>query len=677
MKRYWELEELIDHFTFMPNELSQLSNKTGNTRLGFAVLFKFFQYEARFPNHRNEIPKEVIQYISKQLNLGSFLFDEYDWSSRSIKYHRAQIRELFEFREVTEEDIQITTDWLSKHVFYHDAEADTLKEEAYKRFRELRIELPTIDRIDRMIKSAIFSYENQFFQEIFQKLSKESLSKMDSLISDLSMYEETEIDYSTNDETPSFSELRADPGRIGLESVFREVIKLKTINQLGLPDNLFGNIPHKIIKKYKQRTTSEDLRELRRHPDAVRYTLLSAFFWLRCREITDNLIELLIQIVHRIGVRAERKVEKELLNDFRRVNGKTNLLFQMAEAALNNPDGVIKKVLFPVVSENILKALVKEFKNTGSAYKQKVYTVMRASYGTHYRRMVPEILNALEFCSNNDVHRPVIKALELIKRYTQFASHYFADGEEIPIDGVIRPGMKEAVMEKDDKGQERINRVNYEIVTLQALRYKLRCKEIWVLGASRYRNPDEDLPIDFDERREENYKALKQPLDAEEFILTIKQNMLDGLTKLDAGMPKNPKVRLADKGNGWITLSPSDPQAEPMNLTKLKAEIMRQWPMTNLLDVLKESDLRLSFTNNFKTVASHERLDRSTIQKRLILALFGMGTNTGLKRVSAGNNGESYADLLYIRKKFINKDNLRNAISDVVNAILKSRVHEV
>jgi len=90
---------------------------------------------------------------------------------------------------------------------------------------------------------------------------------------------------------------------------------------------------------------------------------------------------------------------------------------------------------------------------------------------------------------------------------------------------------------------------------------------------------------------------------------------------------------------------------------------MRQWPMTNLLDVLKETDLILSFTDNFKTVASHERLDRFTIQKRLILALFGLGTNTGLKRVSAGNHGESYSDLLYIRRKFINKDNLRNAIS--------------
>ena len=111
-------------------------------------------------------------------------------------------------------------------------------------------------------------------------------------------------------------------------------------------------------------------------------------------------------------------MEKELLNDFKRVNGKTNLLLQMADVAVNNPDGIIKDVLFPVVSENTLKALVKEFKSTGAQYRQKVYTVMRASYSGHYRRMVPELLNILKFRSNNDVHKPVIKALELIKTYT-------------------------------------------------------------------------------------------------------------------------------------------------------------------------------------------------------------------------------------------------------------------
>jgi hypothetical protein len=242
-----------------------------------------------------------------------------------------------------------------------------------------------------------------------------------------------------------------------------------------------------------------------------------------------------------------------------------------------------------------------------------------------------------------------IEALEIIRKYYNIGTHYFSNTEIIPIDGVIKPGMKDAVIETDDNGQERINRMNYEIVTLQSLRDKLRCKEIWVIGADRYRNPDEDLPADFENRREEHYKALKKPLNSEEFITSIKQVMYESLTKLDSGMPKNPKVRLSTKNNkGWITVSTSDPQPEPVNLIKLKAEIMKQWPMTNLLDILKESDLRLSFTDRFKTIAAHERLDRATIQKRLILTLYGLGTNTGLKRISAGNHGENYKDLLYI-----------------------------
>ncbi|SHK42077.1 Tn3 family transposase [Tepidibacter formicigenes] len=678
MKRNWELEELIEHFTIMPNEMSLIGNKSGETRLGFIVLLKFFQFEARFPDSKHEIEKVIIEYIAKQIQVKSTLFERYDMNSRTYYNHKAQIRDFFGFRESTNEDANNITKWLSKRTIYKDTNTATLKEIIYNKFRESHIEPPSLDRVNRIAKSAMYSYEKQFFQETYSKLSNESITIMDSLIVNLSAYESNEIDCNDKNVHLSFSDLRSDPGRIGLESIFREIMKLKTIRQINLPDNLFNNISQKVIKKYKQRVASEDLRELRRHPEPLRYTLLSAFFWLRCREITDNLIELLIQIIHRIGVRAERKVEKEFINDFKRVNGKTNILFKMADAALNNPDGIVKEVLFPIVNENTLTSLVKEFKNTGSAYKKKVYTLMRLSYANHYRRMVPEILDILEFRSNNEVHKPIIKALEIIRKYYNIGTHYFSNTEIIPIDGVIKPGMKDAVIEKDDNGQERINRMNYEIVTLQTLRDKLRCKEIWVIGADRYRNPDEDLPIDFENRREEHYKALKQPLNSEAFISSIKDAMYNGLTKLDIGMPKNPKVRLSIKNNkGWITVSPSDPQPEPVNLMKLKSEVMRQWPMTNLLDILKESDLRISFTDSFKTMAAHERLDRDTIQKRLILALYGLGTNTGLKRVSAGNHGENYKDLLYIRKKFINKDNLRNAISSIVNAILKNRVEDI
>jgi hypothetical protein len=53
--------------------------------------------------------------------------------------------------------------------------------------------------------------------------------------------------------------------------------------------------------------------------------------------------------VHRIGARAEKKVTQELIGEFRRVAGKENLLFRVAEASVARPDGMVKDVIFPAV----------------------------------------------------------------------------------------------------------------------------------------------------------------------------------------------------------------------------------------------------------------------------------------------------------------------------------------
>ncbi len=136
-------------------------------------------------------------------------------------------------------------------------------------------------------------------------------------------------------------------------------------------------------------------------------------------------------------------------------------------------------------------------------------------------------------------------------------------------------------------------------------------------------------------------------------------------------------MRLLSKHNGWISLSPLEAQSEPANLDRLKAEIGRRWPITNLLDILKEADLRTGFTELFTTAASPEILDRDTLQKRLLLCLYGLGTNTGLKRVSVGDAGSDCQDLRYVRCKYIHKEGLRAAIAHLVNAIFAARRPEV
>jgi Tn3 transposase DDE domain len=60
--------------------------------------------------------------------------------------------------------------------------------------------------------------------------------------------------------------------------------------------------------------------------------------------------------------------------------------------------------------------------------------------------------------------------------------------------------------------------------------------------------------------------------------------------------------------------------------------------MTSLLDMLKETDLRTHFSKTFKSATGRESLDPTTLQKRLLLCLYGLGTNTGLKQESGSDS---------------------------------------
>ncbi|MBF4327492.1 Tn3 family transposase, partial [Vibrio anguillarum] len=82
-------------------------------------------------------------------------------------------------------------------------------------------------------------------------------------------------------------------------------------------------------------------------------------------------------------------------------------------------------------------------------------------------------------------------------------------------------------------------------------------------------------------------------------------------------------------------------------------------------------DLREKFSSLFRTSGSREVIDPETLQHRLLLCLFGLGTNVGLKRIASQQLGVSYEELRHIKRKFIQKDTLRSAIAQIVNGIFR------
>ena len=115
----------------------------------------------------------------------------------------------------------------------------------------------------------------------------------------------------------------------------------------------------------------------------------------------------------------------------------------------------------------------------------------------------------------------------------------------------------------------------------------------------------------------------------------------------------------------------------PVNIDRLKNEVKRRWGWTNLLDMLKETDLQTDFSRVFTSATGQfERLPRDVLRKRLLLCLYAFGTNTGLSRIAAGDDSVSHRDLQYVRRRFISNDALRAAIGEVANAIFQVRQPE-
>lgn len=67
---------------------------------------------------------------------------------------------------------------------------------------------------------------------------------------------------------------------------------------------------------------------------------------------------MLIAIVLNINGQAQRRVDREILQEIKKVRGKNNILVSLLEALLENQNNVVQDVVFSVVEEETLRDLL-------------------------------------------------------------------------------------------------------------------------------------------------------------------------------------------------------------------------------------------------------------------------------------------------------------------------------
>lgn len=661
---FWEFRSAGDELALVD------SRRSRSARLGFALLLRYYGETGRLLDSSEGLVSEVIDFVARQVGASVEDLDDYRWSGRTFEWHRSEVRRHFGFRECTVDDAERATEWLAAEVCGRERDPNRAIEELLGWCRRSKIEPPSEGRINRITRSALHRAETALTSRLVDRLPLEVRQNLEDLVA---------VSDDLDDDESLWSTVLAAPGNVSLNSMLVEIDKLKAVRSISIPDGLFADVAPAVMDQWRSRAAVESPSHLRTHPYELRLSMLAALLVIREREIVDALVDLLIGTVHRIRARAGRKVTKELTNAFRRVTGKENILFSVAEAALESPDETVRDVVFPAVTggQKTLRELVHEYRTKGPQYQQTVRATLKASYTSHYRRGLIALLDVLEFRSNNQAHQPILDALDLVKRNSGSGTRYFPINETVPIHSGVTGDWKLSVF-VDVNGTRRVKRPAYEICMFQALRDQLRCKEVWVVGADRWRNPDHDLPADFDERRTEHYWALSQPLDPTAFIADLQAEMEHELDALNSGISAMDWVDIADRGRrGAIRLSPLAKQVEPVNLRRLKAELRRRWGVVQMIDMLKEAVLRSGCLEQLTTRTRRSDMDPDVLAERLLLIIYAYGTNTGIRAVAGSEHRHSEEDLRYVRRRYLTPEIAQVLAIEIANAAFDARRTEL
>ncbi len=666
----WHIDEyeLRDHFTLSSQERHLLAQwrKDANI-LGFAVVLKSFVFLGFPPRDKKDVPSSVVSRISDQLALKANLFEEYQWKDSRWKNHLAAIREFTGFRPCDEDDAQKLVQWLVNRAEDHPSREEMFSS-AIQRSRHLRLELPTEKEFRRLVNSAWQQFLNNISQKITDRLPPEILEKMDRCLD------------TAPQETGRYEWLKARPGKSGMKSLKREIKRLEFIKEFGIREDIYlRDVPTETLKLLRDRIFPEGAHQIKRHPPHIRYALMAILLHFRQMEVTDSIVNIFIYLIRRIDKKADQSLEKKLIKNIQSVYGKQEILYKMAKAATQYPQAPVEDTVFPVVGEDVLYRIIEEYEGRELVYENSRAKEKKNKYSRFYRQMLRPVMETLLFRANNPADQPLLDGIALVCKYLDKKHVHYPQTEEIP-EGLLTGDLKRMGIQ-EVKGTPRVVKHYFELAVLQRLEKALNHKKVWVEGAFRYRNPDQDLPQDWHEESFNYYAKHQIPKRSADFVDPIYEELVASLEKANEFFGQRQDVYIYYPGNGekgFFRIPKIAPGPDHPILREIKQLVLDRWGILELVDILLEADRQVNFSKYFYSTAQRQVLSPSEIRERLLLSLLGRGTGLGLKRIhAAAKPNFSYEDLVYFNKRFLHKDSLREAIAALVNRILEVRNPEI
>nr|WP_272924376.1 DUF4158 domain-containing protein [Streptomyces sp. SID8381] len=271
------MDGVVEHFTLNSDEAGWLRNKTGATRLGFAVQLKFLTWRGRFPRMRLELPPDAVEHVAKQVGVAASELAFNDFTSRAAKRHRSELRELTGWHEWTKTDLVKLVSHLVDVIWHDERREEQVRAELLWQMRAEMIEPPTTAQVNTIIRSALHQADERAVAEVAARLARAgdcTTRRLDGLVftgpAGTAAEQADTADQDDQDDEEDvesvLADIKAHPGNVSLNTLLDEISKLKQVRAVGVPDKAFTGIGVQVVAAWRARASASSPSHLRRFP---------------------------------------------------------------------------------------------------------------------------------------------------------------------------------------------------------------------------------------------------------------------------------------------------------------------------------------------------------------------------------------------------------------------------
>jgi TnpA family transposase len=647
--------QLVREATLTEADLEQVRQRRRDyNRLGFAYQVAFVRLFNRFPKQVPlEVSRELLVYVSIQVELPDTLLDIYTQRQQTISSHQREIMAYLKRVAFGEAETEKLVRFL-----YAEAcrltQASALQASAEVYLKEHRILKPADSTLERLIGEQRRLARSHIFERLAATVSDEIKTVLDAL-----------LQVKKGQSVSALQRLKANPRRPSPAAMLSLVAKLKalgktqvlTVDLTWLSSNFQRSLFH-----YVNRCSVDRLREA---SPPRRYGALLCFLWQSYQDTVDQAIDMFDKLMTGVYHQSQQDVDAQLIAKRQNLQKALALFKSLGNVILDESvaDDQLRNRLFQAVPKDELTREIQALNGWLAHSKDELLqgVVKRHSY---LRRFTPTLLEALTFRAEGDHPSPCLKALAVLKTLNEAGKRKLP--AEVTTDFVpVR--WRDLVL--GDPGQP--DKSAWECALLTQLRDEIRVGNISVAHSKHFgRFDDYFIPsVQWGDKRLAFFERAGFPAKAEQVAGYLQQRLNTAFDQFLEAAAENTYARVDEAS--WQL---SKDVAEKLDtLTQQRLDILKSWldqqmRHIRLPDLLIEVDNALNFTRHLRpSAASSERPAEDICA--VLAALMAHGCNIGIHTMAQLVQGVSYKQLKRITEWQLTEETQRAALAEVVNAI--------